>query len=71
MKLKDYIPLPMPDGYSEGLLFYYARGKRLDIYGHFYNVPRRKFLFIREPDVLYKIRLRNEGIKRVIEGLER
>lgn len=61
--LRDYIPLKVPEGKEEGLLFSRATGIQLDIFGNYINLKRRKVLFIKEPDFLYKIRLRNKAIK--------
>ena len=61
--LKDYKQLKYPEGAGDGLIFSFASGKVLDGFGILHGIKRRKFLFIKEPDTLYKIRLRNHGIK--------
>lgn len=53
----------LPDGYSYGLLFSYAKGKRLDVYGKTLNLPRKKF----ELDVFYKRRLAKKALEMKLE----
>jgi hypothetical protein len=60
---EEYKPLKIPDGMSEGLIFSKANSRQLDIYGEWVGVKRRKFLFIKEPSNLFKIRIRNKSIR--------
>lgn len=61
--VREYIPLKTPDDMQEGLMFSFATGKQLDVYGEMAGLKRRMVIFIKEPDFLYKIRLKNFGIK--------
>lgn len=61
--LKEYKPLKFPIGMSEGLIFSIASSRQLNIFGERVGVKRRKFLFFKEPDFLYKIRIRNKDIQ--------
>lgn len=55
----------LPDDYSYGLLFYYAKGKAIDeVYGKRLGLTRRRF----EPDVLYKRRLAKKFISKNLGG---
>lgn len=54
----------LPDEYSYGLLFSYASGKSLDVYGKIYGIPRRRF----EPGVIYKRRLAKTYVRRLNIG---
>lgn len=60
---KEYKPLEMPKGMGEGLIFSMASSRQLDIFGERVGVKRRKLLFLKEPDFLYKIRIRNKDIR--------
>ena len=62
--VKEYIPLKTPDDMQEGLMFSFSKGRQLDVFGDMVGIKRRKIKFIKEPDFLYKIRLRNFGIKK-------
>lgn len=55
--------------YQQGLIFSYATGKQLDIYGEWYKVKRKKFLFLKEPDSMYKKRLWNKAIEYMEDGI--
>lgn len=61
--LKDYKQLKYPEGTQDGFIFSFASRGMLDRLGERCGIKRRKFLFIKEPDALYKIRLRNYGIE--------
>lgn len=60
---KEYKPLEMPKGMSGGLIFSMASSRQLDIFGKRLGLKRRKFLFLKEPDFFYKIRIRNNDIR--------
>ena len=62
---EEYKPLKIPDGMAEGLIFNRADSRQLDIYGEWVGVKRRKFLFIKEPSFLFKIRIRNKAIQQL------
>lgn len=55
---REYIPLKMPEGMAEGLIFSRINAKQLEVFGDRVNLKRRKF----EPFSLYKIRIRNKAI---------
>lgn len=61
--MKEYKPLKIPDGMSEGLIFSMASSRQLDIFGEKLGLKRRRFFFVKEPDFLFKIRIRNRDIK--------
>lgn len=56
--------------YQQGLIFSFASGKQLDIYGEWYRVKRKKFLIFKEPDSIYKKRLWNKAIEYKEQGVE-
>lgn len=62
-KLKEYKPLKIPEGMSEGLLFSMASSKQLDVFGGKVGIQRRSFFIFKEPDFLFKIRIRNKNIQ--------
>lgn len=66
--LKEYMPLKTPEDMSEGLLFSFATSKQLDIFGEMVNIKRRKIGLFKEPDRFYKVRLRNEGIRKLLSS---
>lgn len=47
----------LPEGKSYGYIFNIASGSTLDVYGEAEGVPRKRWLFISEPDFLYKPRI--------------
>jgi hypothetical protein len=55
--------------YCQGILFSVSSGKQLDIYGEWYKVKRKRFLFIKEPDFFYKKRLWNKAIAYYEQGI--
>lgn len=61
--IREYRPLKMPNGMSDGLMFSRSTGRQLDIFGEYEGLKRRNLSCIKEPDFLYKIRLRNSAIK--------
>lgn len=63
--LSEYIPLKEPHDRGEGLMFSSASKGQLDIFGKRVDIKRRTFLFLKEPDVLYKIRIKNESIREI------
>ena len=65
--MKEYKPLKLPEGIQDGLIFNIASSRQLDVFGESTGLKRRKFLFIKEPDFLYKIRLKNLTIKQNIK----
>lgn len=49
----------LPDDEEYGLMFLWATGKALDVFGVMYGLPRKRF----ELDVFYKRRLAKHAIK--------
>lgn len=64
--IKEYRPLKTPDDMSEGLMFSYSTGRQLDVFGEYAGIKRKKFLFTKEPDFLYKLRIRNFAISKLL-----
>lgn len=61
--LNEYKPLKLPSGMTEGYIFSIASSRQLNIFGEQVGIKRRKFLFVKEPDFLFKTRIRNRSIK--------
>ncbi|MEW5569675.1 hypothetical protein [Rossellomorea marisflavi] len=61
--IKEYKPLKIPSGMTEGYIFSIASSRQLNIFGEQVGIKRRRFLFIKEPDFLFKNRIRNRGIQ--------
>lgn len=62
--IREYKELKMPGDMQEGLMFRNASSKQLDVFAERVGIVRRRFLFAKEPDYLFRIRIRNEAIRR-------
>jgi len=54
----------LPEGKEYGFLFNIATGRMLDVYGEREGIPRKKWLFFKEPDFMYKNRMVKEVLSR-------
>lgn len=57
--------IKLPYYYQFGSLFNMATGRDLDIFGEMYGVKRKKFLFLKEPNWIYKDRIAKEALDKL------
>lgn len=57
----------LPEGKSYGFIFNIASGRTLDVYGEAEGIPRKRWIFIREPDFMYKPRIARTAIRKMRE----
>lgn len=67
---KDYKPLDFPKGCGVGVIFSTANSRQLDIYGAWKKLERRRLWIFKEPDNLFKIRIRNVAIEELNDKLK-